>query len=534
MRSISATAAFLALFSASASAAEPLHRRIDALIAAGSLESPAPPAPDGEFLRRATLDLNGTVPTAAEARAFLGDRSPDKRAKRIDALLARPAYARRMAQVFDVVFTERRPDAKVPRAAWEAYLRESFAANKPYDRLAREILSADGADPKTRAAAKFYLDRDVEPNLVTRDVGRVFLGRDLRCAQCHDHPTITDYKQDQYYGILAFLARSYPFPNAGDANATVGEKADGDTTFSSVFDNAKALKTTNPRLPGGDAVPDPKPGPGKEYTVKPTAKDRGVPAYSRREQLARRITESPLFARTAANRLWALMLGRGLVHPVDLDTAENPPSHPALLDLLTAEFAAHNLDVKYLLREIALSETYQRSSAAPAGMRDVPASRFLVAALKPLSPEQLADAVMQATGQTDAERLTLGPNATDAAVDARLAPRVQPFRATFAGPPGEPEAEFAPTLDQTLFLKYGPAVRGLIAPRPGNLTDRLAKLTDADAVADELFLAVLSRHPAADERADVAAALKASANRPAVLAELVWSLLASSEFRFNH
>src|SRR5207249_636694 len=123
-------------------------------------------------LRRAYLDLNGTIPTAAEAKAFLEDTSPDKRAKLIDRLLASPAYARRMAQFFDVVLMERRREAKVPQAAWEEYLRSSFAANKPYDALAREILSADGADTKNRGPAKFYLDRDLEPNLVTRDIGR--------------------------------------------------------------------------------------------------------------------------------------------------------------------------------------------------------------------------------------------------------------------------------------------------------------------------------------------------------------------------
>src|SRR5207247_1645348 len=154
----------------------------------------APPASDAEFLRRVYLDLAGTIPTADEARAFLADTDPSKREKLIDRLLASPAYARRMAQHFDVVLMERRPDSKVPRAAWEEYLRTAFAENRPYDALAREILSADGVDAKTRPAAKFYLDRGFEPNLVTRDISRVFLGRNLQCAQCHDHPLIDAFK----------------------------------------------------------------------------------------------------------------------------------------------------------------------------------------------------------------------------------------------------------------------------------------------------------------------------------------------------
>src|SRR5207244_2682163 len=157
----------------------------------------------------------------------------------IDTLLASPGYARRMAWHFDVMLMERRPDAKVPRAAWEEYLRSAFAENKPYDALVREMLSNDGAEPKTRAAAKFVLDRDGEPHVVTKDIGRVFLGRNMQCAQCHDHPTVDDYKQADYYGIQAYLNRSFLFPNPQAPAAVIAEKAEGDVNFTSVFDKTK-------------------------------------------------------------------------------------------------------------------------------------------------------------------------------------------------------------------------------------------------------------------------------------------------------
>jgi hypothetical protein len=523
---------------APAFAEEPLHARIDQLVAAGHPDydqQAAPVAPDAEFLRRAYLDLNGTIPTAAETRAFLADADPDRREKLIDRLLASPAYARRMAQFFDVVLMERRRDNKVPRAAWEDYLRTTFAENRAYDGFVRELLSADGSDPKTRPAAKFFLDRDFEPNLVTRDLGRMFLGRNMQCAQCHDHPLVLDYKQADYFGILAFLNRSFLFPNPQAANAVIAEKADGEVSFTNVFDKAKKPGSTPPRVPGMKPIEDPAVEKGKEYKVAPAANVRPVPSYSRREQLAKAITspENAAFARTAVNRLWAMMIGRGLVHPVDLDHPGNPPSHPELLDLLAAEFVTHKFDVKWLLREIGLSKTYQRSSEIPAGL-SAPEDRLLVANLKPLSAEQLAYAVFQATGTTDAERAALGKNATEAALDARLAPRLGPFRATFGGQPGEPDTGRTTTLDQTLFLKNGAVVRGMIAPRPGNLAERLGKLTDPGEVADELFLSVLSRPPTAEERKDVTDLLKASADRPAAVAELVWALLASAEFRFNH
>lgn len=164
----------------------PLHERVDALVEAASPGTAAPLASDAEFLRRAYLDLNGTIPDAATARAFLDDADPNKRTALIDRLLASPRFARHMQHTFDVMWLERRRGALVGKgvadADWKAYLYKSFADNKPLDQLIREILSADGADPALRPAAKFYLDRDAEPNLLARDVGRLFFGRDLQCT----------------------------------------------------------------------------------------------------------------------------------------------------------------------------------------------------------------------------------------------------------------------------------------------------------------------------------------------------------------
>jgi hypothetical protein len=533
----------LAAVAAADDARNPLHARIDAAIAAGYPDyaaKAAPPADDAEFLRRAYLDLTGTIPAADEVRAFLADPAADKRAKLVDRLLASPGYVRRMFWFLDVTFMERRPDAKVPRAAWEEYLRAAVAANRPYDALVREMLSSDGADPKTRPAAKFLLDRNLAPDPVTRDLSRVFLGRDIRCAQCHDHPNVDDYTQAEYYGLAAFLNRSSLFPNAAAATATIGEKAEGDVTFVSVFDKDKKQNTTPPRVLGGRPLAETKPEKGKEYKVAPAAGVRPVPTFSRRALLADAITstENKAFARTAVNRVWAMLTGRGLVNAPDWDHPANPPSHPELLDLLTAEFVRHNYDVKWLVRQIALSQTYGRSSEVPAALAKldaIPADRYLVATLKPLTPEQLAFALVEAGGQADAERAAaakLGPKApaVEGRVDLLVAPQLATFRRMFGGRAGEPEDEFTATLDQTLFLKYAPAVRGLLAAR----TASLAKLPDGAAVADELFLSVLSRRPTADEAKDVAAALAAAKDRPAAVSELVWALVASAEFRFNH
>ena len=538
-RAAACAALLLTACAAPAQNTAPLHQRIDQLIAGRPdfEKQAAPLASDAEFLRRIYLDLTGTIPPAAEARAFLADKAADKRARLIDRLLASDEFARHMQHVFDVAIMDRRPDVRVPRAAWQEFLFVSFKLNKPYDQLARDILSADGADPKTRPAAKFYLDRAFEPNQVTRDIGRLFLGRDLQCAQCHDHPNVSDYKQEHYYGIMAFLNRSYLFPNANAATAMLAEKADGEVTFVSVFDKAKVQKATGPRLPGQPPVKEPKLDKGKEYVVAPAKNARPVPSFSRRAQLAARITapETAAFRRTAANRFWFVMMGRGIVHPLDLDTADNPPSHPELLDLLGDELAAHKYDVKWFLRELTLSRTYQRSSELPKGVEVAPET-FAAAILKPLAPEALALAMMQATGWTDSERVALGKNLKEATLYAKQAGNLPPFVTAFGTRPGQPEGgNFVPTLEQTLFLKNGPLVRGWLAPRPGNLVDRLTKLSDPNAVADELFLSVLTRLPDAEERKEVAEILKAPAkDRAALLGEVAWALLASAEFRFNH
>ncbi len=516
----------------------PLRDRIDQLIGAGQAEfekQAAAPASDAEFLRRIYLDLTGIIPSVEEARLFLQDSSLDKRARLVDRLLASGNYARHMQRVFDNLFMDRRPDKHVRRPEWQEYLRQSFAGNKPFDQLVREVLSADGADPKARAPARFYLDRDVEPHQLTRDIGRLFLGMNVHCAQCHDHPLVSAYRQEHYYGIYAFLNRSFVFADKSKKLSVLAEKADGDVSFQSVF-VAKVTKSTGPHLPFAAALSEPKLEKGKEYLVAPGKDARPVPRYSRRAQLAGQITANPRFRRTTANRLWHLLLGRGLVHPVEYDHAANPPSHPKLLDLLAEELAARKYDVKALVREIAVSKTYQRSSALPKGVDEVPESSFAAALLKPLSPEQLAWSMMQASGLIDAERKAQGKQPNEPALANRLAGNEAPFVTLFGNQPGEPASgDFQATLEQTLFLRNGTLVRGWLAPRPGNLVDRLAKIQDAGALADELYLDVLTRAPTAEERKEIADQLAARpAERPTVLQDLAWALLSSAEFRFNH
>ena len=348
------------------SAADPLHVRIDTAIAAGHSGALGKVATDAEFLRRVYLDLHGTVPTTEQVRAFLADEAEDKRLKVVDQLLADPRFSRFMATTFDVMIMERQPDKHVKTPAWRTYLYESFLSGKGLDQLSREILSADGADPKLRSAVRFYLDREGEPNRLTRDVGRIFFGMDLQCAQCHDHPLIDDYYQEDYYGIFAFLNRSFVF-TAKDKKVFFAEKAEGNVSFKSVF--TQEAGQSGPCLPEAMPIEEPQFKKGEEYQVKPAKNVRPIPKYSRRKQLAARATsgENLAFNRNLANRLWAHMMGKGLVEPVDLYHSDNPAVNPELMELLATELVQLKFDLRAFLRELALSQTYQRSLDVPTG-----------------------------------------------------------------------------------------------------------------------------------------------------------------------
>ena len=346
-------------------AAESLSARIDSLVDADQVGPIAADAGDAEFLRRVTLDLHGVVPTAAEARAFFADASPNKREILVDRLLSSPRYAVHMANVFDVMLMERRPDKHVSTPEWQKYLQAAFQKNLPYDQLAREILSADGVDPNLRPAAKFFLDRDAEPNIMARDVGRIFFGMDLQCAQCHDHPLIDHYLQTDYYGLYAFVNRTVVFADEVAKKSFLGEKSDGEASYKSVF--TQDAGHIGPQLPGENEIDEPRFRQGEDYVAAPLPGVRPVPKYSRRAKLAELATNGAnrQFNVNIANRLWGHMMGRGLVHPVDLHHPLNPPTHPAVLDLITNEFVGMKYDMRALLRELALTRAYQRSIDPP-------------------------------------------------------------------------------------------------------------------------------------------------------------------------
>ncbi len=528
-----------------ANAEEPLSAQIDRLIAAKLGDVPAgKKSSDAEFMRRISLDLIGRIPTAAETRTFLADTSPDKRDKLIDQLLASPEYPRHMQEQFHVLLMERRGENE----EWTKFLRTSFEENKSWTQMVQAMLDPPADDEKCRGAAFFLTARltkegamaEVDVPGLTRDVGRLFAGVDWQCAQCHNHLTIDHYKQKDFQGLHLFFTNITPrndvkFPAVGEK--LLSQKQD----FMSVFDQVP-LKT-GPVVPGRGELNIPTFAKGEEYLESPDRKKRtpGVPKFSPLSQLAEGLpaADNELFCRHSANLMWFVMMGHGLVNPLDLHHPDNPPSHPELLELLAKEWAKENFDFQWMWRTLAHTETYQRTSILPAGQPAPPLESFALMREKHLTAESLFWSVLAATGELDRYRSQekyQGKTAEEIVADVKdLETLRELFHKTFANPPQEPEYEFAPTVKAALFVLNDKRVLRLFDRKAGNLIDRLAKLSDDGQVTEELFLSILSREPTAADRADVALYLKENKDRrDEALGQLAWALVASTEFCVNH
>ena len=401
---------------------------IDQLVGQAAGVEQWPLATDATFIRRASLDLIGVVPTATEVREFISSSKPNKDEALIDRLLSDPRHHRRMADWLDLTLMERRAKVHIELAEWKTFLQDSFTDQKPLNQLLKEILLADGTDDLPRSAARFYFARGVEPNVLTRDIGRVFFGQDLQCAQCHDHPHIEDYYQSDYYGIFAFVNRTSLFTDK-EKKVFVADKAEGNVEFTSVFTGDKG--ETGPQLPGGPRLIEPIMAPDQLYMTAPADGVRPVPAFSRRKWLAEQAAggQSEAFNRNWANRLWALMFGRGLVHPLDLHHDDNPATHPELLSLLSQQLAASHFDTRHFLREVALSNTYRRA------FNTSPPSAYH-ASTKDLEPQLTVlrqqkaelESALEASSSLETEPLTQwreSRRSLDEAIDAWIAKRTE-------------------------------------------------------------------------------------------------------------
>jgi len=474
---------------------------------------PSPPCDDAGFIRRLYLDATGTLPTPAEVRAFLADPAPDKRERLVDRVLDKPEYVDWWALKWgDLLRINRTALEEKGMWSFHNWVRAQVRDGVPADQFARDVVTAEGSTFTEGPANFFRVGRTAEE--WAEAVAQVFLGVRMQCAKCHHHP-FEKWSQDDYYGMAAFFAR-------------LGQKTSQEF---GLFGNERVIFLR----PTGEAV-----HPRTRAVVKPHPLDGPATddPFDRRAKLAGWMTapENPLFARNIVNRFWGYLMGRGLVEPLDDLRATNPASNPELLDALARDFVAHKYDVKHLLRTILRSRAYQLGSAATDGNRaDAENVYFTRYTTKRLTAEQLADAIDAATGTREKyPGLPLGTRA------AQLPdPGVRSYLLDTFGRPArqvacECERTTRPNIAQAMHLMNGDLLNRKIADPAGRVQKLTAGKGPSAAAVEELYLATLSRPPTPAEAAKAAGWLESAANKREGLQDLMWVLLNSREFLFNH
>jgi hypothetical protein len=472
---------------------------------------------DQEYVRRAYLDVCGLLPTPQEVQQFLADRGPDKRARLVDELLARPEFADFWTLKWsDVLRSSRKAIQLKGTFVFQQWLRRHLLRNTPFDLVVRELLTANGSTFANPPANFYRIARD--PQNLAETTAQLFFGVRMQCAKCHNHP-FERWTQDDYYSTAAFFARvrqkrdeMEPGPNPQTPGAEViYSDRGGEVT------QPRSGKQMAPKFMGGPVA------------VVPPGKDR-------REVFAEWLTApgNPFFAKATVNRIWFHLTGRGVVDPVDDFRDSNPSANDELLEALAKDFVASKFDVRHVIKVIMTSRTYQLSAQGNDFNKD-DNKYFSHAVTKLLTAEQLLDAICTVTEVPEKfPGLPLGTRATQLP-DGEIN---HPFLKTFGQPARELacecEREGESNLAQALQLINGPTVNEKLR-NPGNRIGRLlAKKTSDLEVLNELYLATLSRPPTeADVKVALGHVAKAADKRKA-WEDVHWALLNAKEFLFRH
>lgn len=475
--------------------------RIDELIAAGwaaAKVTPAAPADDAEFLRRVSLDIAGVPPRVGEARAFLASSDPEKRMQLIERLVRSPECAAHLANTWRNImlpggFDPERSEGIIGLHDW---LRQQFAAGARYDHIVADLLVA--TEGNRSGPALFYTALQLKPEELATSTARMFLGLQIGCAQCHDHP-FAHWKQRDFWGYAAFFARVKQADMRG-ARFRLIDAQEGEVMI-----------------------------PGKSEAIAPIYPDGQTagdsPGDSRRRQLAVWVVsrDNPFVARAAVNWAWSHLFGRGLVEPIDDLGPHNPPSHPELFNELSSYFISAGFDLRELLCTIAGTRTYQLSSTHESTSPS--AALFARMPLKVLTADQLYDSLRRAS--LGDKQLEMSPLAD---------PERQAFLARLEAP-GRNPSEFQAGAPQALRLMHGAEMRRMAGVDQSSLLKAVDNgMFNLDEQIDVLTLATLSRMPDSAEREQLATSLrgKTPAETRQAMSNVLWALLNSAEFAINH
>ncbi|MGH9431766.1 MAG: DUF1549 domain-containing protein [Terriglobia bacterium] len=509
----------------------PRHNYIDHYVLAHLEQLHIPPSPqatDAEFIRRASLDADGILPTPKAVEAFIKDKSSDKRDRLIDALMKRPEFADYWAYKWsDLLLVTSNRLSHPEMWSYYRWIRSSVAQDKPWDQFVREIATASGNTLQNGAANYWVIHRN--PIDISENMTEAFLGINITCAHCHNHP-LAKWTQKDYYGMADLFARvRLKMGEPAGSRPGIGPIFRDVTVYSGISGQYTDDRFTHP-LP-------PKPLDARALPLDTTADLR---AY-----FAKWLTspDNPFFARALVNRVWKNFMGEGLVEPVDDMRATNPPTNEALLNAMVKDLIAHHMDVNYLIRTIMQSATYQTASK-PTPENAVDKKYYSHYLIRRLPAEVLLDALSQVTQEP--ERFDGYPVGTRALQLPDTA--VKSYFLTAFGRPvreqtQESERSSVPTITQALDIINGGTLNNKLRA-PGNALDKLVKSGDSDAqIVTQLYLAAFSRYPSAAELPMLTAQLQAAETqkvkggvnpRRAALSDLTWAMLTSREFMFDH
>lgn len=482
---------------------------------------PSGPADDGEFIRRASLDICGTLPTSTEVAEYVDDKRTDKRARLIDRLLERPEYAGHFAVRWADILRNRGAgySTRYQRSGttlFSGWIRDSFAANMPYDRFVASILTASGSQ-ETNPPAIWY--RTVRTNAdYVESTAQAFLGIRIQCAQCHHHPA-ERWSQADYFQLAAVFARVGRKGGYADAEVPTDE-----TIYLADEGEVKHPRTgvlMTPRPPGGD-----------EFRLE----RYDDPRRSLAAWMAS--PENPFMARTMVNRMWGHFFNRGIIHPIDDARSTNPPSNPELLGALSRDFIAHKYDVKHLVRTICNSAAYAISSVPNETNRD-DTQNYARYYPRRMAAEVLLDALSQTLDAPTKFRAASGDfPAGTRAIDLPDEAVPSHFLDVFGRPARNSACECervdSPALGQTLELVNSAELQAKLTAEKGYVAKLAANERPHAENVDEIFVRVFARPPRDKERATALKFLASQTDRKSAYASLLWSLLATNEFLFNH
>ena len=500
--------------------------QIDALILKGLAETKtdvSEPTNDEQFIRRVYLDVIGRLPEPGAIREFVASKTKNKRAIQIDTLLANPDYGQNWARYWRDVVSYRSPnenDRQVNYPLFEKWLAEQFAANKPWDKIATEIITATGRNDENGATI-FAIAEEGSPVEMAGEVSRVFLGVQIQCAQCHDHPS-DPWKRQQFHEFAAFFTgvKSRRVEKAAKGQAPVFMVATNGPTHYTMPDlkNPEKKIPVSPRFFLGDS---------------PQVSEQ-VKADQRLILVAQYVTdpENPWFARAFINRVWYSLMGEGFYNPVDDLGPTRTPNSPEILDLVAEHWIDSGYDIRWLFRTILNTEAYQRASRST----NTAAGRTPFASNVPsrLRADQIFDALTHAL-DLNRERNQIGVKPAKGKAAEPETPRksaiTEPFSRTFGFDPSMPNDDVLGTIPQALFLMNSPLVTREIQAKPNSMLGFLLMThPDNRSVLDVLYLRALGRRPTDREVRACSVHLNAVGDRAEAFEDILWALINSTEF----